>query len=342
MARRYRLDPARTSIAGYSMGGFGTFKLAAQFPDLFARAQPTVGALAIADEMMASVRWVPFLMWNAEEDELVPPALFRGASDELKRLGYRYELHVHAPATLPIPAPTPNHLMLALNDQFAPAARFLGAARVVRNPPRVTYVRNTGIDFPKLGTTADHAYWVSRNRARDTAKLGKLDVISDAFGARPAGVEDADGTGPAHRRHPRPAPVRVRAHHLGLHAPDQAPEPPPHLGHEHRLPADRPAAGPGHMRGEARREVGRAAEGPPGRLPRPRLSPRSARAGSGVHGRPGAAERVANQRSPARRSRCGRRRRRWRRRSWPRPGRPSPPPGPPELPDLTSPRSEVI
>ena len=187
VARRYRLDPARTSIAGYSMGGFGTFKLAAQFPDLFARAQPTVGALAIADEMMASVRWVPFLMWNSEGDELVPPALYRGASDELKRLGYRYDLHAHAPATLPIPAPTPNHLMLALNDQFAPAARFLGAARVVRNPPRVTYVRNTGIDFPKLGTTADHAYWVSRIRARSTARLGKLDVISDAFGlGRPA------------------------------------------------------------------------------------------------------------------------------------------------------------
>ena len=31
------------SITGYSMGGFGTFKLAEQFPDLFARAQPTVG-----------------------------------------------------------------------------------------------------------------------------------------------------------------------------------------------------------------------------------------------------------------------------------------------------------
>jgi hypothetical protein len=41
VARRYHLDPRRTAITGYSMGGFGTFKLAAQYPDLFARAQPT-------------------------------------------------------------------------------------------------------------------------------------------------------------------------------------------------------------------------------------------------------------------------------------------------------------
>jgi C-terminal binding-module, SLH-like, of glucodextranase len=42
-ARRYRLDPGWTSIAGYSMGGYGTYKFAAQYPDLFARANPVVG-----------------------------------------------------------------------------------------------------------------------------------------------------------------------------------------------------------------------------------------------------------------------------------------------------------
>src|SRR6266511_5322693 len=43
VARRYRLNPDWTVISGYSMGGIGTFKLGSQFPDLFARAQPTVG-----------------------------------------------------------------------------------------------------------------------------------------------------------------------------------------------------------------------------------------------------------------------------------------------------------
>ena len=43
MASRYQLDPEYTDIAGYSMGGYSTYKLAVEYPDLFARAQPTVG-----------------------------------------------------------------------------------------------------------------------------------------------------------------------------------------------------------------------------------------------------------------------------------------------------------
>src|SRR5207247_215703 len=70
VARRYRLNPAWTTTSGYSMGAIGTFKLAAQFPDLFARAQSTV-----ADEsdnnVLASLRNVPMLMWNNHADELV-------------------------------------------------------------------------------------------------------------------------------------------------------------------------------------------------------------------------------------------------------------------------------
>ena len=43
VAAHYHLDPSFTDIAGYSMGGYGTYKFTSQFPDLFARAQPTVG-----------------------------------------------------------------------------------------------------------------------------------------------------------------------------------------------------------------------------------------------------------------------------------------------------------
>jgi predicted peptidase len=43
VAARYKLDPEWVSIAGYSMGGYGTYKFATQYPDLFAKAQPTVG-----------------------------------------------------------------------------------------------------------------------------------------------------------------------------------------------------------------------------------------------------------------------------------------------------------
>jgi dienelactone hydrolase len=195
VARRYRLDPARTSIAGYSMGGYGTFKLAARFPDLFARAQPTVGALDVPAEMLASLRWIPFLMWNARADELVPPASFERAADTLARNGYRYRLNTFVPAEPLPPTPVPHHIMLAANDWFEPAARFLGTARVLRDPPRVTYVRNPAIDFPRYRTTADHAYWVSRIRLRDDAQLGSVDVRSHGFGVGDARARTATGGG---------------------------------------------------------------------------------------------------------------------------------------------------
>ena len=43
VARRYELDPGYTAISGYSMGGYGTYKFATQYPDLFAAGQPVVG-----------------------------------------------------------------------------------------------------------------------------------------------------------------------------------------------------------------------------------------------------------------------------------------------------------
>src|SRR4029077_9537043 len=90
VAARYKLNPAFTDIAGYSMGGYGTYKFSSQFPDLFAKAQPTVGppALGVWDgvseptggessltqRMLASVRNIPFLIWDERTDELVPIA----------------------------------------------------------------------------------------------------------------------------------------------------------------------------------------------------------------------------------------------------------------------------
>ena len=170
VARRYKLDPDWTVIAGYSMGGFGTFKLAEQFPDLFARAQPTVGDSQDIN-MIASLRNIPVLMWNAAADELVPPPSYLPTSDELDRLGYRYELDIFSG----------EHLTLAIHDQYAPAAEFLGTAKVDRNPPHVTYVADPSLDHADLGFVADHAYWLSGVKPRGEGQ-GRIDALSHAFG----------------------------------------------------------------------------------------------------------------------------------------------------------------
>jgi hypothetical protein len=182
VARRYRLNPAYTEITGYSMGGIGTFRLGAQFPDLFARAQPTVGSEGTTG-VLASLRNLPMLMWNNSADELVNPLLYTPTANQLAKLGYRYELDVFQPClNLKCSPLFPNHLELAINDQFAPAAAFLDTATVDRNPAHVTYVADPARDSPSFGLVADHAYWVSHVTARDASKLGTIDAFSHGFG----------------------------------------------------------------------------------------------------------------------------------------------------------------
>jgi dienelactone hydrolase len=174
VARHYSLDPAWTSIAGYSMGGFGTFKLAEQFPDLFARAQPTVGASTDSD-LVPSLRNIPVLMWNGAADELVGPEMYLPTAQQLDQLGYRYELDVFAPG---------EHNSLAINDEFDQAAAFLGTATVDRNPAHVAFVAKPSLDLPQFSYVADHAYWLSQVRVRDaTAGSGRIDVLSHGAGA---------------------------------------------------------------------------------------------------------------------------------------------------------------
>jgi hypothetical protein len=206
VAAHYHLDPAFTDIAGYSMGGYGTYKFTTQFPDLFARAQPTVGPPALGvwvppaeptggtqsltQRMLGSVRNVPFLIWDETTDELVPIAGVLEQVSTFDKLGYRYEFDQYLAG---------EHLTLAMNDEYAPAAAFLGTETVDRDPSHVTYVYNPTMDFPADGTTAGHAYWVygvTLREAGGTDPLGTIDVRSEGFGVGDApALETTHGTG---------------------------------------------------------------------------------------------------------------------------------------------------
>jgi hypothetical protein len=189
VARRFKLNPALVDATGYSMGGVGTLKLGSQFPDLFAKGQPTVGFLNNND-ILASLRNVPILMWNNVGDELANDALYNATAGKLDSLGYRYELDAFQPCANPsCSALFPNHLQLAINDQFAPAAGFLGNATVDRNPAHVTYVLDGALNHSKIGLVGDHAYWVSGLKLRDPSQTGasgdptgQIDAVSHGFG----------------------------------------------------------------------------------------------------------------------------------------------------------------
>jgi hypothetical protein len=193
IARLYPLNSAYSDITGYSMGGIGTFKLGSQFPDLFARAQPTVG-FESNNDVLASMRNLPVLMWNASADELVNASDYGQTAEKLSSLGYRYELDVYQPCANSLCSPVlANHLMLAINDQFAPAAAFLGSATVNPNPAHVTYVADTARDHPEYGIVGDHAYWVSGVTVRQSGTDGQVDVFSHGFGT---GAPIASGSQP--------------------------------------------------------------------------------------------------------------------------------------------------
>ena len=193
VAKRYPLDPRWTAISGYSMGGYGTYKFATQYPDLFARANPIVGPPGLGiwvppsppqpggnksntNRMLASVRNIPFLIWNGTADELVPVAGPVAQAQTFDDLGYRYRFDLFTGT---------DHFQLAVNDQYAPAASFLGSHETRPNPAHLTYVVNPTMDFPGVGTVADHAYWLSGLKLRDPggdAPLGRVDARSEGFG----------------------------------------------------------------------------------------------------------------------------------------------------------------
>jgi C-terminal binding-module, SLH-like, of glucodextranase len=185
VARHYTLDPAWSTVTGYSMGGIGTFKLAEQFPDLFAAAQSTSGD--DGNGLEASLRNVPVLMWNMAVDEEVTFPGVQKTYSALDGLGYRYAIDLFAPG---------EHNTFYLNDQYGPAASWLGGQRVHPDPAHVTFAFDPTLDFAKYGFVADHAYWVSGLRARTAGAQGSIDAVSHGLGASdpaPSGTQHGAG-----------------------------------------------------------------------------------------------------------------------------------------------------
>jgi hypothetical protein len=96
--------------------------------------------------------------------------------ERLDELGYAYD-------SWTFDGPLHNQMASLALMQSQPLADFLGAARVVRSPARVTYALNALVDEPEHGLAADHAYWMSGARLREVGKLtGWIDLASHGFG----------------------------------------------------------------------------------------------------------------------------------------------------------------
>lgn len=191
----YDVDLSHTIIHGYSMGGYGTYRMVGRYPDLFAAAFPVVGppfegAVLLAGDLgvpelgfspgqgtvdpttdttplLASFRHVPMLAWHGTADQLVPVTSAISHLQTLEGLGYPYRQELF----------TADHFLLATVDRWTRATEVLGdRPEVTTDPDHVTFPVRPARDRPDLGLVADSAYWTSGLTARDPQAGGLLDV----------------------------------------------------------------------------------------------------------------------------------------------------------------------
>lgn len=178
VARHYPVNPDRAVVSGYSMGGYGTYRLLARWPDLFSAGFSVVGIPGSADPMVASMRNTPIILWNAVADELVNIQSTEAALARLTAAGLRFTQWLF---------PTADHLTLATNDEYQPGVDMLDVVDVDRSPAHVTFVVNPSLDSADV--VADHAYWVSSvARGSASSATGRIDVRSEGFGVGDATV----------------------------------------------------------------------------------------------------------------------------------------------------------
>ncbi|HEX3707549.1 MAG TPA: peptidase, partial [Mycobacteriales bacterium] len=186
----YHLDPNRTVLSGYSMGGIGTNQLAMAHPDLFAKAVTLAGGVGNVPTLQ-NLRWIPTYLAGGVADELVPLPTEAAEANGLAALGNRYRWVIY---------PEVDHVVFELADSFADAAQFMGNPTRVHNPGQFSFTwvpRNSndvfanraitggGISWTQLpkygvGTTGD--YWLRKLSARTVGRDGTIHAYS---GERP-------------------------------------------------------------------------------------------------------------------------------------------------------------
>jgi pimeloyl-ACP methyl ester carboxylesterase len=198
LASHYDLDPDATVMSGYSMGGFASYKLALEYPDLFAQAMPLEGPVVCGERFVEGVetaagsggqceadgktkplivnaKWIPYVMTYGALDELVP---FTGGLEQVEafdKLGYRYYALLY---------PAEDHLVFASQNDFAPATSQLGDLERVHDPGSFTFTWYPELDSSSLGIGPTGDYWISALQARSSTPGGLATVSATSTAIR--------------------------------------------------------------------------------------------------------------------------------------------------------------
>ncbi|HSW12034.1 MAG TPA: hypothetical protein VLI06_04295 [Solimonas sp.] len=193
MRAHYPIDDEQLIVSGYSMGGFGTLRLGALYPDLFAGAVNWVGftgdlfnlplpgnplpeaITALSQALGASIpplssggavggdvniidyvgnlRHIPIANLYSGADELVHVSSSLGLGVRMGEEELPYKFFLH---------PVAEHLSYLIFDDWRKEADYVAGLKRVKNPARVSYRTDAALDAPEYGIRHDRAYWVSQ------------------------------------------------------------------------------------------------------------------------------------------------------------------------------------
>lgn len=217
--RLLTVDADRRYLAGYSMGGYGTYLFGLLYPDLFAGGFVSSGAMTQglwtgagpdgaacatpvpcyqeanggdADAQntfraLPNARNLPLVINHGSDDQLAPISGVQRMGARLAELGYRYDLTTFDGY---------EHYTQAIVDEWADGTKYLLSQRRVQDPRTVTYqvvpalvraVNTVTAEGVRFGFNPDGAYWTDGLRVRtgadgkDTSVVGRLDATSQAL-----------------------------------------------------------------------------------------------------------------------------------------------------------------
>ena len=209
VARRFKIDPTKIAVSGFSSGAYTANKLSLTFPDLFGKAFicdsldvapsfPSINGMADVapvdtltvhepgsriSDMLPSRRNQPVMEWAGSNDDYIPYDITRKRAGHYAAGDYDYEFVTWHGFSA-------QHMVMCNNGTWDVLTRWLGDMKRTVDPTRVTYVRNPLMDDPASGLVGNRAYWLSNIETRDRS-LGTIDVTTGGMGVGPAPVPAA-------------------------------------------------------------------------------------------------------------------------------------------------------
>ena len=86
----FNVDPDRIYLWGHSMGGAGTYHLAAKYPGVWAALAVAAPAPSVSPDQLAAFRHLPILVMQGDEDRAVPVTRTRQWVAKMRELGMEH------------------------------------------------------------------------------------------------------------------------------------------------------------------------------------------------------------------------------------------------------------